>query len=128
MAKVTGLLLALVVATIVGANSPVIAKDDLVRHTIRCPGSVAYRINWQDKISSDPTLKVAEGSELANHTANLRYMSRNGQTIICFYAVIPSGASPGARYEYRVERTILNCTTPSKGPGNVTQMQCDLKP
>jgi hypothetical protein len=125
MAKVTGLLPVLLLATIVGSTGPVIAKDDLVQHTMRCPQTVEFRVNWQDKISSDPPFTVRKQAESTTHRAQISRMERSGQRITCFYN---AGGGFQAGYDYHVERTIISCRAPTSGIGSGKQMQCDLKP
>ena len=113
-------LLAMVLVAVVGSHGAVGAKDDLVQHTFRCPGAVDYRINWQDKISSDPTFTVGSSAEKETHRASLRLMERRGQEIVCRYFTTPTIS---ATYHYRVERQIISCRSAGSGV-----MQCDLKP
>jgi hypothetical protein len=68
---------------------------------IVCPESVTAKINWNDKIGSDPTFHYESGTE--TFTFDFDHMARSGQSIACIY-------KREVVYRYEVKRTIKSCS------------------
>jgi len=99
------------------------AAVEVVAAKIECPASTVVKLDWQDKIGSDPTFKVATG----RHGATIWFerMWRQGQTIYCFYRN-PAKAGHAddihGQYQYTVQRAIQSCT--QKAP---RVLECQVK-
>jgi hypothetical protein len=89
---------------------------DLVTARITCPPNTSVRLDWKDKIGSDPPFSVWSGETTL--TAPFAVMSRHGQEIRCAYQI----RQGMGYYRYVVQRAIQSCT---KVSSNV--MDCVVK-
>jgi len=86
---------------------------------IKCPLHVQGRINWPNKIGSDPAFSpVVDNMPI---TASNVSIGRSGQTISCSYRISHIQTTSGLtissggimRYNYTAKRTIIDCKPPS---------------
>jgi len=82
---------------------------------IRCPDHVSGRINWPNKIGSDPAFSPSEDNSYVS-TTNVA-ISRSGQIVTCIYVIKQIANAPASgktiRYNYTAKRTIIDCKPPS---------------
>ena len=113
----------IVLAASAGSNGPVVARDDVVRHVVHCPGTVEYGIDWQDKFGEVP-FSIRPGMEQDRHKASLRLMTRFGQRITCVYGV---GSVVAGSYDHQIRGSIVACRTVRFEPGKGGVMECELR-
>ena len=91
---------------------------------IDCPGHIEAKgsLHWPEKIGSNPAFSFTGGAGLPKPTGALMSISHGGQLIKCTYRKQP-GEGSTIGYEYKIKRTIVNCTHQS---GNT--LRCELKP
>ena len=90
---------------------------------IVCPESVTAKINWNDKIGSDPTFHFENGTETL--TFGFDHMQRHDQSISCYYKQTSASGlvMRSVLYVYKVKRTIKSCAQV-----NPRILECKLVP
>jgi hypothetical protein len=97
---------------------------------IRCPDNVHGRINWPNKIGSDPAFSpVVDNMPI---TASYVSIARSGQTISCSYRISHIQTTSGLtissggiiRYNYTAKRQMLNCKPTSP---ETKELTCTVK-
>jgi hypothetical protein len=113
--------LVLAVAVVVGfLPTRATAVDEYVMSRIECPQSTTVKLNWSNKIGSEPSFSIGdEGQELG---VPFKTSSVSGQIITCRYET-PTNPALRAHYRYDVKRQILGCTS-SAGK---RVLECKLK-
>jgi len=91
---------------------------------IDCPFHIEAKgsLHWPEKIASSPAFSFAGGAGLPKPTGALTSIGRAGQLVRCTYRKEP-GQGASIHYQYKVKRTIVNCTHP-----NPNTLRCELKP
>jgi len=93
---------------------------------IRCPESVPGRINWPNKIGSDPAFSpAADNTDVYTSFVSI---SRYNQIITCSYRIkqISNTQVSGGtiRYNYTAKRLILDCKPTTPG---AKDLRCTVK-
>jgi hypothetical protein len=87
------------------------SAQEFVLHTFKCPPHVTYKVNWQNKIETQPTdFPLSSSYENLTHTAPFKDSAVNvsANTVQCRY--VSSDGHPQAPYIYKVHRKIISCT------------------
>jgi hypothetical protein len=87
------------------------SAQEYVVHTFKCPPSTTVKLNWKNKIETQPTnFPVSPSYENLTQSAQFRESAANlsANTVQCLY-VIPQTVFQ-APYVYKVHRKILSCT------------------
>jgi hypothetical protein len=112
---------AVVLATAVPGGAP--WAQEYVVHVFKCPNTTTVRLNWKNKIETQPTdFPLLPSYENLQHAAHFKESAVNvsANTVQCLY-VVPQTVLQ-APYVYKVHRKIIGCTgTP--GP----TIECRLK-
>ena len=98
--------------------------QEYVVHTFKCPPSTTVRLNWRNKIETQPTdFPVLPSYENLQHSASFKDSAVNvaENTVTCTYQVPQTVFQ--APYTYKVHRKIISCT----GQPSAT-IECKLKP
>ena len=102
----------------------VVSAQEYAVHTFKCPATTSVKLNWKNKIETQPTdFPVSPSYENLTQSAAFRESAVNvgENTVQCLY-VIPQTVFQ-APYVYKVHRKIISCTG-QPGP----TITCNLKP
>jgi hypothetical protein len=113
--------LGFVMLVVLPAGRP--SAQEYVVHTFKCPPSTTVKLNWKNKIETQPThFPVSPSYENLTQPAQFKESAANvaENTVSCLY-VIPQTVFQ-APYVYKVHRKILSC---SGMPA--AEFRCNLK-
>ena len=121
--KMLAIVLGLVVLAVMLPGGAPSAQETVV-HTFKCPETTTVKLNWKNKIETQPTdFPVSPSYENLTQPAQFRDSAVNvgENTVSCRYAIAQTELQ--APYVYKVHRKIISC---SGMPAAV--FTCNLKP